>query len=175
MEFSFRIAAHMNASTAPTPHLDATDRRLLDSLQRDASLTNHELAARAHVSPATCLRRVRRLVELGIIERRVALLSPDKLGAGLTAIVEVSLDQQSAERLAAFEARAVAEPAVQQCYRTSSGPDFVLVVYVRDMEAYHQLVQRLYTEDANVRNVKTYFSVKRAKFEPAIPVAAPTA
>ncbi|UZD55338.1 Lrp/AsnC family transcriptional regulator [Caldimonas aquatica] len=165
----------MNVSTVPTPHLDATDRRLLDSLQRDASLTNHELAARVHVSPATCLRRVRRLVELGIIERRVALLSPDKLGAGLTAIVEVSLDQQSAERLAAFEARAVAEPAVQQCYRTSSGPDFVLVVYVRDMEAYHQLVQRLYTEDANVRNVKTYFSVKRAKFEPAIPVAAPTA
>lgn len=175
MEFSFTIDVQMNGSTAPTPHLDATDRRLLDSLQRDASLTNHELAARAHVSPATCLRRVRRLVELGIIERRVALLSPDKLGAGLTAIVEVSLDQQSAERLAAFEARAVAEPAVQQCYRTSSGPDFVLVVYVRDMEAYHQLVQRLYTEDANVRNVKTYFSVKRAKFEPAIPVAAPTA
>ena len=155
-------------STAPHPHLDAIDLRLLDQLQRDASLNNQALAERCHVSPATCLRRVRRLVEAGVIERRVALLSPARLGAGLTAIVEVSLDQQAAERLAAFEARAVAEPQVQQCYRTSSGPDFVLVVQVRDMDAYHALVQRLFTSDANVRNVKAYFSVKRAKFEPAL-------
>lgn len=160
----------MKSSIDNPPHLDATDRRLLEWLQRDASLTNQELAERAHVSPATCLRRVKRLVETGIIERQVALLSPDRLGVGLTAIVEVSLDQQAAERLDAFEARAVAEAAVQQCYRTSSGPDFVLVVYVPDMDAYHRLVQRLFTEDANVRNVKTYFSVKRAKFEPSIPV-----
>ncbi|PPE65397.1 Lrp/AsnC family transcriptional regulator [Caldimonas caldifontis] len=155
-------------STAPHPHLDAIDLRLLDQLQRDASLNNQALAERCHVSPATCLRRVRRLVEAGVIERRVALLSPERLGAGLTAIVEISLDQQAAERLAAFEARAVAEPQVQQCYRTSSGPDFVLVVQVRDMDAYHALVQRLFTSDANVRNVKAYFSVKRAKFEPAL-------
>jgi Lrp/AsnC family leucine-responsive transcriptional regulator len=57
---------------------------------------------------------------------------------------------------------------VQQCWRVSPGPDFVLVAQVADMAAYHALVQRLFTQDANVRNVKSYFSVKRAKFEPAV-------
>lgn len=154
------------------PDLDAADRRLLELLQADASRSNLDLAEAAGLSPATCLRRVRRLVDSGLIERRVALVSVDRLGAGLTALVEVSLDRQGAESLDRFEARAVAEPAVQQCYRVSPGPDFVLVVWAADMAAYHALVQRLFTEDANVRNVKAFFSVKRAKFDPAIRLSA---
>ncbi|MES2990356.1 MAG: Lrp/AsnC family transcriptional regulator [Pseudomonadota bacterium] len=153
--------------------LDDTDLRLLDLLQRDASLSNQALAAAANTSPATCLRRVKRLVDAGVIERRVALLAPQRLGTVLTAIVEVGLDRQGAEHLAAFEARAVAEPAVQQCYRVSSGPDLVLVLQVPDMPGYHALVQRLFTQDANVRNVKTFFSVHRAKFDTAVPLPAP--
>lgn len=153
---------------------DSIDLRLLDLLQTDASLTNQSLAERVHVSPATCLRRVKALVDAGVIERRVALLSADALGHGLTAIVEVVLDRQSAEALVAFEARAVAEPAVRQCHRVSPGPDFVLVVQVLDMAAYDALVERLFTEDANVRNVKAFFSVRRAKFETriALPLSA---
>ena len=149
---------------------DATDIRLLDLLQSDASLSNQDLAERAHTSPATALRRVRRLVDEGVIERRVALLNPDRVGGGqgLTALVEVSLDRQGAEHLDAFEARAVAELAVQQCYRVSPGPDFVLVLWVAGIPAYNALVQRLFTQDANVRNVKAYFSVKRAKFDPRL-------
>lgn len=152
--------------------LDATDLRLLELLQTDASLSNQELSERALTSPATALRRVRRLVEEGVIERRVALLSPQRLGAGLTALVELTLDRQGAEHLEAFEQRAVADPAVQQCYRVSPGPDFVLVLLVADMPAYHALVQRLFTQDANVRNVKAFFSVHRAKFDPRLPLAA---
>ena len=57
---------------------------------------------------------------------------------------------------------------VQQCYRVSPGPDLVLVLWVADMVAYNDLVRRLFTQDANVRNVKTYFSVHRAKFDTAI-------
>jgi DNA-binding Lrp family transcriptional regulator len=148
--------------------LDATDLRLLDLLQADASLTNQELALRAHVSPATCLRRVKRLVDSGVIARRVALLSPQQIGAGLQAVVEVTLDRQGAELQADFEARAVADAEVQQCYRVSPGPDFVLIVQVADMAAYHALVQRLFTQDANVRNVKSYFSIHRAKFDPRL-------
>ncbi len=156
--------------------LDATDLRILEQLQRDASQTNQSLAAAVHTSPATCLRRVKRLMDTGVIERQVALLSPAKLGAGLTAIVEVTLDRQGAEHLATFEARAVADEAVRQCYRVSPGPDFLLILQVRDMPGYHALVQRLFTQDANVRNVKAFFSVSRAKFEPslALPAAART-
>jgi DNA-binding Lrp family transcriptional regulator len=161
----------MNDSVA----IDATDCRILELLQSDASLTNDRLAAAAHISPATCLRRVRRLVEGGVIERRVALLSAERIGAGLTVVAEVTLDRQGAEHLSAFEARAVAEPAVQQCYRVSPGPDFVLVLHAADMAAWGALTERLFTQDANVRNVKSYFSVRRAKFEPRIALPAPSA
>ena len=151
---------------------DEVDIRILDHLQRDASLSNLELAAATHTSAATCLRRVKRLVEAGVIERRVAILSPRHLGAGLIAIAEVSLDRQGAEHLDAFEARALARTEVQQCYRVAPGPDLILVLQVADMVAWHALVQRLFTQDANVRNVKTFFSVHRARFDTR--VALPT-
>lgn len=150
--------------------LDDIDLRLLALLQDDAGRSNLALAQAAGVSPATALRRVRRLVETGVIERQVALLSPAALGAGLAALVEVSLDRQGAEHLDAFEARAVAEGPVQQVWRVSPGPDFMLVVHVPDMPAYQALAQRLFTQDANVRNVKAFFSLKRAKFVTAVPL-----
>lgn len=152
--------------------LDAIDLRILDQLQRDASLTNLELAAKAHVSPATCLRRTRRLIDEGWIERTVALLSADKLAPGLSAIVEVTLEPQTAQTLDAFEARATADPAVQQCYRTASGPDFVLIATVLDMPAWHAFQQRVMTDDARVRNVRSFFVAKRAKFAPSVPLTA---
>ena len=156
--------------------IDSTDLLLLDALQKDASLSNQALAARVHVSPPTCLRRVKRLAELGLIEKQVALLSPDKLapllGHGLQAIVEISLERQGTEALEAFEQRVAADDAVQQCYRVSPGPDFVLVVHTRDMPDYLALAQRLFTSDANVRNVKTYFSVRRSKFGTRVPLPA---
>lgn len=149
--------------------LDAIDLALLSQLQTNATLSNQDLAAAVQVSPPTALRRVRRLHEAGLIERQVAVLNADRLGAlrghGLTALAEVSLDRQDAAALDAFEARAVADDAVQQCYRVSPGPDFVLVLAVADMPGYHALAQRLFNTDANVRNVKAFFSVKRAKFD----------
>jgi DNA-binding Lrp family transcriptional regulator len=154
--------------------LDAIDLRLLQLLQDDASMSNQALAQRAHVSPATCLRRVARLTSSGVIARRVALLSPDHLGAGLTAIIEITLDRQGAEHQVAFELKVQDEAAVQQCYRVSPGPDFVLIVQVPDMAGYHALVQRLFTQDANVRNVKSFFSVQRAKFTTRVALPEPT-
>src|SRR5690606_28580455 len=131
-------------------------------------------AADLHLSPPTCLRRVQRLREAGLIERQVALLSADRLapllGHGLQAVVEVALDRQDEAALSRFEDKVIADAAVQQCYRVSPGPDFVLIVAVRDMPAYQALAQQLFTADANVRNVKSYFSIRRAKFEPAMPL-----
>ncbi len=149
--------------------IDGIDIKLLNALQTDASLNNQTLAALAHISPPTCLRRIKRLKDAGLIEREVALLNPDKLasitGHGLTAIVEISLDQQGDAQQSAFEQRINADAAVQQCYRTSPGPDFVLIVHVHDMPGYAALSQRLFTSDANVRNVKAFFSIQRSKFE----------
>jgi len=156
------------APEAPVVDLDAIDLRILDALQDDCALTNQALADLVHVSPPTCLRRVRRLVEVGVIERRVALLSAEKLGAGLTAILEITLDRQTAEAWEAFEARVADEPSVQQCYRVTTGPDFVLIVQLPGMEAYHALVHSVFTAEANVRNVRSFFSVRRSKFAPRL-------
>ncbi len=164
----------MEDSISPTP-LDSVDLRILELLQHDASLSNLALAQAAHTSAATCLRRVKRLLDAGVIERRVAILSIERMGAGLTVFAEVVLDRQGAEYLAAFEQRAVAETAVQQCHRVSPGPDFMLVLHVADMPAWNAVVERLFTQDANVRNVKSYFSVRRAKFDTRVPLPASAA
>jgi len=157
--------------------IDAIDLALLEQLQNDSSPSNQDLAAKVHISPATCLRRVRRLREAGLIEREMAVLNPERLAAtlghGVEAVVEVSLDRQGAGEQEAFEQRVIADDAVQQCYRVSPGPDFILVVHARDMPDYLALAQRLFTSDANVRNVKAFFSLHRAKFAPRLPLPGP--
>src|SRR5688572_24308062 len=149
---------------------DSMDLQMLDALQQDSSQSNQSLAERFGLSTATCLRRVRRLREAGWIVREAAILDPERVGALLTAVIEVSLDRQDAAALEAFELRVVGDDAVQQCYRVSPGPDFVLIATVRDMPGYQALAQRLFTTDANVRNVKAFFSLKRAKFSPRVPL-----
>jgi len=154
--------------------LDSIDLQLLDRLQNDASLNNQALAALLNISPPTALRRVKRLRESGLIEREVAVLSVDQLalvlGHGLCSIAEVTLDRQDQGALEAFEQRVLQEDAVQQCYRVSPGPDFCLVLQTASMPDYLALAQRLFTADANVRNVKTFFSIKRSKFGARLPL-----
>lgn len=157
----------MSDSTYP---LDDLDRRILTTLQIDATHTNAELAALVHVSPPTCLRRVKLLTESGVIAGQVAIVAPEKIDARLTAIVEIALDVQAAERMDEFEQLVAAEDAVLQCYRVAPGPDFVLVVQVVDMPSYNALAHRLFTAHANVRNVKAYFSTFRSKFQTRITV-----
>ena len=154
--------------------IDSIDIQLLERLQNDASLSNQALAALIHISPPTCLRRVKRLRDAGLIEREIAVLSVDKLatvaGHGLCAIVEITLDRQDKDALEAFEKRVAHDDAVQQCYRVSPGPDFCLVVHTAHMPDYLALAQRLFTSDANVRNVKAFFSLKRSKFGARVPL-----
>lgn len=150
--------------------LDELDRRILNRLQNDCSENNQSLAAAVHASPPTTLRRVRRLQEEGFIQKQVAILTPEKLGARLTAIVEVTLDSQAAEIMQAFEVRMADEAAVLQCYRVSPGPDFILVISLVDMPAYHALAHRVFTAHARVRNVRTFFSTHRSKFDTRIDV-----
>ena len=154
--------------------MDTVDLQILDILQTDASLSNQALAERVHTSAPTCLRRVKRLHEAGLIERQIAILSPEKMSAaigfGLTAIVEITLDRQDIQALEEFETRVADDPAVQQCYRVSPGPDFVLVVHAANMPTYQALTQRLFNSDANVRNTKAFFSIKRSKFGAELPL-----
>ncbi len=150
--------------------LDELDKRILQQLQKDSSLTNQALSEKVHASAPTCLRRVRQLQEQGVILKTVAIVDPASVSSTLTAIVEVTLDIQTAEAYAEFEKNVAEESSILQAYRVSSGPDFVLIAQVRDMPAYHALVHRFFTAQKNVRNVRSFFSVHRSKFETQIAV-----
>lgn len=150
--------------------LDELDFKILNQLQKDASITNQALAELVNASAPTCLRRVKRLMDAGVIEKVVAVLSPAASGYPLTAITEVTLISQASDEIDRFEQRMIAEPAVTQCYRFSTGPDLVLVLVLPDMAAYHALAHRAFTSAHKVRNVRTFFATHRGKFETRLPL-----
>ena len=154
--------------------MDEIDLRLLAELQRDASQSNQALADKVFTSPATALRRVRALSDAGVIERTIAVLSPERLGSTVTAIVEITLDVQNADTFAAFARLIEPEPAVMLAWQTAPTVDFTLVLTVRDMPDYQALVQRLFTAANNVRNVRARFVTQRVKFSTALPLPVPT-
>jgi Lrp/AsnC family transcriptional regulator, leucine-responsive regulatory protein len=150
--------------------LDDLDLRILSALQDDASLSNQALSERVFASAATTLRRVRALREAGVIEGFIAVLSPERTGGAINAICEITLSEQNAEAFDAFERVAIVENAITQCYRTAPIVDFTLILTVHDMEAYNELAQRVFSAANNVRNVRTRFATKRAKFSAALPL-----
>lgn len=153
--------------------LDDLDLRILEQLQKDCTLSNQALAEQVHSSPPTCLRRVRQLRKSGHIRQQVAILDPALMGATLTVVIEVTLDTQAAADADALEAGFIAEPEIQQCYRVSSSPDFILVALVADMPAYQALAQRCLTRDPRIRNVRSFFATARSKFSTQIPLQPP--
>lgn len=151
-------------------NIDQLDRRILQELQANADITNEALGIRIHASAATTQRRVKRLKDIGAIQRVVAVVNPQAFGDPLIAIAEVSLAAQNAESLSAFEALALNSSSVQQCYRVSTGPDFMLVLAMPDMAAYNALAASLFSATHGVRNVRTFFAVSRSKFGTEIPI-----
>jgi Lrp/AsnC family transcriptional regulator, leucine-responsive regulatory protein len=150
--------------------LDELDLRILAILQTDASISNQALSERAFASAATTLRRVRALTDNGVIERTVAVISPEKLGDTLTAICEITLSEQNAEAFNTFEQLVLPATAVTQCYRTAPTVDFTLVLTLKNMDDYNVLAQRLFSAANNVRNVRTRFATKRSKFNTQVPL-----
>lgn len=153
--------------------LDTIDLRILEKLQNDASITQRQLAELLHISPATALRRVQQLKQKGVIEREVAILNPQVIGNSLQVIVEVTLDKQDSHSQDAFEQAVQDIASVQQCYRVSAGPDFVLILVVSNMQSYQTLAHQIFTPQYNVRNVRAFFCTQRVKFSTQIPLPQP--
>ncbi|THF66622.1 Lrp/AsnC family transcriptional regulator [Pseudothauera nasutitermitis] len=152
--------------------LDRLDRRLLAELQRDAALTNAALADRVGLSPPACLKRVRRLVERGVIARRVALLAPERLGQWLHVVVEVTMERDRKDLYQQFLLRVQAATEVKQCYQVTGETDFVLIVVVPDMDAYDRFCDRVLYADGNLRKFRTMVSRFRNKFDTALDLSA---
>jgi Lrp/AsnC family transcriptional regulator len=149
--------------------MDATDRKILTLLQADSSLSIAELAERVHLSQTPCWKRVQKLEAKGIITRRVALVSPEKIGLGLTVFVAIETADHSAEWLSRFAETVSAMPEVMELYRMAGEVDYQLRVVVADMAAYDQFYKRLITA-MPLKNVTSRFAMERIKQTTALPV-----
>src|SRR6185369_17203523 len=113
--------------------LDAIDRRILRELQADATIPIAELAERAGLSQTPCWKRVKRLTDAGVIEKRVALLDREQLDLGLVVFVAVKTSRHDEDWLSAFAGGAASLPEVVEFYRMSGETDYLLKVIVKDI------------------------------------------
>lgn len=150
--------------------MDAIDRRILDQLQRDSSLSNLALAEEIGLSPSACLKRVKRLRDAGIIEQEVALLNPDALGQCLHMVVEVTMERDSKSLYQRFLQSALNAPEVKQCYQVTGECDFILIVTVAGLEEYDRFCDQVIYADDNMRKFRTLISRKRHKFDTSVPL-----
>ncbi|MFN4263347.1 MAG: Lrp/AsnC family transcriptional regulator [Thioalkalivibrionaceae bacterium] len=152
--------------------LDRIDRRILEALQQDASLTNQELADRVGLSASPCLRRVRALENAGIIVRRVAILDATKIGLEITALIHIGMDRHTPERFAEFENTVRDYPEVRRCdLVTGQSADYQLEVTVPSMAAYQDFLLRKITRIDGVSSVHTSFVLRRVVDRTAFPLA----
>ncbi|WP_304165060.1 Lrp/AsnC family transcriptional regulator [Phenylobacterium aquaticum] len=150
-------------------NLDPIDRRILRELQADATISVADLAERVGLSQTPCWKRIKRLTDDGVIERRVALLDRDKLDLGLVVFVAVRAARHDEEWLNAFARGASSLPEVVEFYRMSGETDYLLKVIVRDIAAYDRFYKRLIAA-APLGDVSSSFAMEQIKFTTALPL-----
>jgi DNA-binding Lrp family transcriptional regulator len=164
------LSAHGLDDPSKPARLDAIDWRILAELQKDARMTNVELASRVGLSAPPCLRRVRELERSGVIAGYRAIFSLPRLGFQLTAFAFVKLESQSEGDLSAFEAQARSWDIVREAYMLSGDTDFLLKCVAPDIVTFQNFVIRELTAAPNVSSVKTAFTIKAVKNEPGAPL-----
>lgn len=151
--------------------LDRVDRAILRLLQRDASVSNVALAARVHLSPAACLRRVERLKSQGLVQRIVALLDPVPLGLGMLVVIGVVLDRSTPESFANFEKAVQKVPGCLQCVVVTGEFDYFVTIRTQDNESFNRLhaAELLYLP--GVRQIRTFVVLKQVLSTTELPIA----
>ena len=151
--------------------MDAIDRKILDVLQQDASLAVAEIAKHVGLSVTPCWRRIQRLDELGIIRRRVALLDPHKIGAGISVFVSVRTNEHNADWLQHFANMVADMPEVVEFYRMSGEIDYLLRVVVQDIEHYDAFYKKLISS-VKLSDVSSSFAMEQIKYTTKLPISA---
>ncbi len=151
--------------------LDNYDLQLLRVLQENGRISNQDLADRINLTPSPCLRRLHALEESSLITGYRAMLDAKKLGLSLTALILISMDQHTPERLNNFEARIVEIPEVLECLLiTGQDADYQLKVVVKDMDAYQELLLNRITRIEGVTGVRSSFVLRKAVDKTALPI-----
>lgn len=150
--------------------LDETDLRILDQLQRDANISQADLAEAVAVSATSCWRRIRALEDAKVITKRVALLEPTAVGLGVSVIASVSLTEHHDENRARFEDFVSEHPEIVECYSMSGDRDYMLRVVVRDVAAYDRFLNRYLLHHPSVDSATSNFALRQIKYTTALPL-----
>ncbi len=150
--------------------MDQIDLKILAELQRDAGLSAQALAERVGLSTSPCWRRLRRLHRDGVIQGRVALLDPEKVGLHVIAIASVSLEDHHADSVAEFDRLVKDCPEILECYATSGQYDYLLKVICASIGAYDELLNKRIMQCKAVHTVNTSFVLRTAKDTTALPL-----
>ncbi|MCB1705680.1 MAG: Lrp/AsnC family transcriptional regulator [Halioglobus sp.] len=151
--------------------LDRTDRRILQAMQKNARISNLELADVVGLSPTPCSRRVKRLEESGLIRGHVTLLNQAMLGLKLTAYIGISMDRHTPDRFEAFEKEVARYPEVMECsVVTGQASDYLLRAVVPDMEYYERFLLGKLTRIEGVTGVHSSFELRRVIQRTALPL-----
>jgi Lrp/AsnC family transcriptional regulator, leucine-responsive regulatory protein len=150
--------------------LDETDWRILDALQDNARIANAELAEKVFLSPSPCLRRVRELEQIGVLQRYVTLLDPLKLGLTVSVFIQISLEKQMRNALDVFENSVLAREEVMECYLMTGDADYLLRVVVTDMPSLERFIVDYLAKIPGVSNIRSSFALKQVKYKTALPL-----
>ena len=140
--------------------LDATDRRILAALQKDARITNAELSDRVNLSPSACHRRVQRLEEDGLIAAYVALLDARKMGRPTTVFVEITLQSQAEDLLDAFEREVARVPDILECHLMAGSADYLIKIMAEDTEDFARIHRQFLSRLPGVRQMQSSFALR---------------
>lgn len=149
--------------------LDEVDRKILYYLQRDASMTIKEIAAKVHLSPTPCWKRIQKMEEEGVIRARVALLDPAMVDAAVTVFIAVKTDQHNTAWSEKFAFEMSSIPEIMEIYRMSGEVDYLLRVVVSDIAAFDNLYKKIIDRIA-LSNVTSTFAIEQMKYTTALPV-----
>ena len=150
--------------------LDATDWRILKELQANGRISNVELAEKIGLSPPPCLRRVRALEQAGLITGYYAALDEKLTGFDLIGFAMVGLHSQAEADLRAFENRLLTWAIVRESHMLSGEADYILKCVAPDLNSFQDFILKDLTAAPNVAHVKTTLTIRRAKFEPGVPI-----
>lgn len=150
--------------------LDRYDRSLLQLLQREGRITNSELAARVHLSESACLRRVRNLETLGLIEGYAAVINQQRAGCPVDVFVSITLERQERADLRAFEDAIRKVPEVMECYLMSGEYDYLVRVVVADTADFERVHSQHLTSLPHVARVHSSFALRTVQKSRALPI-----
>lgn len=154
----------------PQNYLDKTDRKILQELQLDATLSLADLAEKVSLSPTPCWKRIKRLENDGFITSRVALVDPEKVGLGVSVFVHIKTRHHNSNWLETFHHKVIGYPEVAECYRMSGEYDYLLRVVVKDMQSFDRFYKTLVNSVDGLTDVTSSFAMEQMKFTTALPL-----